>query len=108
MNLAKVLLAAVALMTLAGCAFSRPAATPNPDPVCDAAEELAAGLAAIRRMDPSTPVGDVKFAAAATLAAYDELKDALGTYQGERVDALAAAMRDLDTAIDQLPEDITL
>ena len=109
MNLAKTLLAAMALVALlAACTTNRPQASPNPQPVCEAAESLAAGLVALRRMDPSTPVGDVKIAAAATLAAYAELRDALGDFAGERVDALAAAMRDLDTAIDLLPEDLAL
>ncbi len=105
MNLAKVLLAAIALVAVtAGCVGARPAGTPNPDPVCDAAASLEASLTSLRQMDASSPVDDVKIAAAASVAAYDELKEALGEFSEERVAALASAMRDLETAAGQLPE----
>jgi hypothetical protein len=109
MNVAKVLLTALALTAVAaGCVGDRPAATPDPDPVCEAAESLQASLVALRRMDPSTPINDVKVAAAASAAAYEQLRDALNNFSQERVSELSAAMRDLETAAEQLPEDISI
>jgi hypothetical protein len=109
MNVAKVLLVSLALSAvLAACVGERPAATPNPDPVCEAAASLQASLTALRRAEPSTSVDDVAIAAAASRAAYDELKDALGNFSQERVSTLSAALRDLETAAGQLPEGTTL
>ena len=110
MNLAKVMLGIIALATvLAGCVGARPTGSPNPDPVCEAAASLHASLTALSRMDPlSTSIDDVRIAAAGSRAAYQELVEALGNFSQERASALAASLRDLQTAAAQLPADITV
>src|SRR3954468_22674943 len=109
-RLATILLAAVAVLSLAACASAGATGSTSGDPTavfCPALDAYGKSLAAVEALTPTSSVDDYKKAATQAKADLVALKAVAGPFVGAQLDTLQTAQAQLDAAVAGLPANPT-